>query len=167
MHTKLWVSKFKSPNFGNFETPTWESWDKVTFGCWSRGRPKKYYKGEGGGFPKSRSWWVLWVRVCPWFIRAPKVLHYALTNLLFGFYKSLWISDLLVTHPSPYLGAPTRPSTLEVMRVRECTPTLHSFDVLTLDSHLSLLRSLGVHHRIHDTIKTMAKFWPNTCQSYN
>jgi len=26
-----------SPNFANFETPTWESWDKMTFGCWSRG----------------------------------------------------------------------------------------------------------------------------------
>jgi hypothetical protein len=34
---------------------------------------------------KSGLWWVLWVRVYPWLILAPKVLHYALTNLLFGF----------------------------------------------------------------------------------
>jgi hypothetical protein len=26
-----------SPNFGNFEIPIWESCDKMTFGCWSRG----------------------------------------------------------------------------------------------------------------------------------
>jgi hypothetical protein len=40
-------------------------------------------------------WWVLWVRSCPWFIRAPKCSNYALTNLLFGFVQvrvSKWIS---------------------------------------------------------------------------
>jgi hypothetical protein len=26
-------------------------------------RHKIYYKGEGGGFPKSGPWWILWVRV--------------------------------------------------------------------------------------------------------
>jgi hypothetical protein len=30
---------------------------------------------EGGGFPKSKSWWILWVCVCPWFVRAPKVFQ--------------------------------------------------------------------------------------------
>jgi hypothetical protein len=40
-----------------------------------------YYKGEGDGFPK------VWVVVClvssnsPWFVLAPKMLHYALTTL--------------------------------------------------------------------------------------
>jgi hypothetical protein len=37
-------------NRGNFETSTWESRDKITFGCWSC--DKVYYKGEGGGFPQ-------------------------------------------------------------------------------------------------------------------
>jgi hypothetical protein len=41
-----------SPYCGNFGTLTWESWDKMTFGCWSRGQPQRYYKGEGGGFPE-------------------------------------------------------------------------------------------------------------------
>jgi hypothetical protein len=27
----------KSPKFGNFETPTWKSWDKMPFGCGPRG----------------------------------------------------------------------------------------------------------------------------------
>jgi hypothetical protein len=41
-----------SPNFENFETPTWESRDKMTFGCWSRAQAQVYYKGEGGGLPQ-------------------------------------------------------------------------------------------------------------------
>jgi hypothetical protein len=28
----------KNPNFENFGIPTWESWDKITFGCWSCGQ---------------------------------------------------------------------------------------------------------------------------------
>jgi hypothetical protein len=32
-----------------------------------------YYKGEGGGFPKSKPWWILWVWICSWFFLAPKV----------------------------------------------------------------------------------------------
>jgi len=31
--------------------PTWESQDKMTFGCSPMANHKKYYKGEGGGFP--------------------------------------------------------------------------------------------------------------------
>jgi len=27
----------KNPNLGNFRTPTWESWDKMSFGCEPRG----------------------------------------------------------------------------------------------------------------------------------
>jgi hypothetical protein len=34
--------------------------------------------------PKSGPWWILWVRVCLCFIRAPKCSNYALTNLLFS-----------------------------------------------------------------------------------
>jgi hypothetical protein len=34
---------------------------------------KKYYKGEGGGFPKFGPWWILWIRICPWLILASKV----------------------------------------------------------------------------------------------
>jgi hypothetical protein len=30
------LQNHRSPHFGNFGTPTWQSWDKITFGCWSR-----------------------------------------------------------------------------------------------------------------------------------
>jgi hypothetical protein len=52
-HKVMGLQSRGSPNFGNFGTPTWESWDKMTFGCWSRGQAHDiYYKGEGGGFPQ-------------------------------------------------------------------------------------------------------------------
>ncbi len=28
-------------NFWNFRTPTWESWDKMTFGCWSHSQAQR------------------------------------------------------------------------------------------------------------------------------
>jgi hypothetical protein len=31
---------------------TWESWDKMTFGCRPIAKHREYYKDEGGGFPK-------------------------------------------------------------------------------------------------------------------
>jgi hypothetical protein len=39
-----------------------------------------------------------------------KCSNYALTNLLFGLCRSIWIIDPLVTCPSPHPKAPTRPS---------------------------------------------------------
>jgi len=38
-------------------------------------RHKVYYMGEGGGFPESGPWWVLWVQSCPWLVLALKVLQ--------------------------------------------------------------------------------------------
>jgi hypothetical protein len=36
-HKIMGFQSHGSPNFGNFRTPIWEFWDKMTFGCWSRG----------------------------------------------------------------------------------------------------------------------------------
>jgi hypothetical protein len=38
-------------------------------------RHKKYYMGEGGGFPEFGPWWVLLVQSCPWLVLAPKVFQ--------------------------------------------------------------------------------------------
>jgi hypothetical protein len=53
--------------------------------------------------PESGPWWVSWVYVCLEFVRAPKCSNYALTNLLFGLCKSVWVIQLLVNLPSPIL----------------------------------------------------------------
>jgi hypothetical protein len=73
--------------------------------------------------PKSGSWWVLWVRVCMWFILAPKCSNYVLIKLWFGLCISMWVIELLVNHPSPHPRAPTHPSTLEVLQAKERAPT--------------------------------------------
>jgi hypothetical protein len=64
---------------------------------------KYIIRGKVVAAPKSKSWWFLWVRVCPWFTRAPKCSNYALTNLLFGLCKLMWVIELLVNLPSPIL----------------------------------------------------------------
>ncbi len=58
-------------------------------------------RGKVVASPKSELWWVSWVRVCLWFVRALKCFNYALTNLLFGLCRSMWVIDLLVNLLSP------------------------------------------------------------------
>jgi hypothetical protein len=41
-----------SPTRDIFETPLWESREKVPVGCSPHESCKKYYMGEGGGFPR-------------------------------------------------------------------------------------------------------------------
>ncbi len=53
---------------------------------------KIYYKGEGGGFPKFGSWWVLWVRVCSWLVLAPRVFQLC-TNWLVVWFVQICVSD--------------------------------------------------------------------------
>jgi hypothetical protein len=65
--------------------------------------------------------------------------------LLFGLCRSMWIIELLVTLLSSHPRAPAHPSTLKVLRAKERAPTPYPSTIFTLDSHLSLSRSLGVH----------------------
>jgi hypothetical protein len=76
-----------------------------------------------------------------------KCSNHALTNLLFDLCKFVWIIDPLVIHPSPHLGAPTRPSTPKVLQAKKHAPTPYPSTIFTLESHLSLSRSLGVCHK--------------------
>jgi hypothetical protein len=59
-----------------------------------------YYKGKVVVSPKYEPWWVLWIRVCLWFVHAPKCSNYTLTNFLFGLCKSVWVIEMLVNLPS-------------------------------------------------------------------
>jgi len=53
-----------------------------------------------------------------------KCSNYALTNLLFGLCKFVWIIDLFVTCFSPHPGTLTCLSTFKALWIRECIPTL-------------------------------------------
>jgi hypothetical protein len=44
----------RSPNYGNFGTPKWESGRKCHLDAGPVASHRVYYKGEGGGFPQFR-----------------------------------------------------------------------------------------------------------------
>jgi len=134
----------RSFNFGNFKTPTWESHDKMTFGCSSYGQTQKdIIRGKVVASPKSKSWWILWVRDCSWLVYAPKCSNYALTNLLFSLCRFAWIIELFVNLLSPHHGAPTRPFTLKVLWTKERTPTFYPFVVFTFGFIVESIKELG------------------------
>ncbi len=72
-----------------------------------------------------------------------KCSNYALTNLLFGLCKSVKVIDLLVTLPSPYPRALTRPSTPEVLRTKECAPTPYPSVVFTFKLAVESTKEFG------------------------
>jgi hypothetical protein len=128
-----------SLNYGNFGTPgtKWHlgaiPWPSINY----------IIRGKVVASPKSRPWWVLWVCVCPWLVRAPKCYNYALTNLLFGLCRSMWVIDLLVNLPSPHPKALTRPFTLKVLWAKERTPIPSPFVVFTFGLTVESIKELG------------------------
>jgi hypothetical protein len=57
-HKMLWASKVtKVPISRIARIPTWESWDKMSFGCKPMAKHIEYYKGEGGGFSHKFELW--------------------------------------------------------------------------------------------------------------
>ncbi len=93
--------------------PTWESWKRHHLDVTFMVCHKKYYKGEGGGFPQV---WGMMSFLNPCMPTASsmhqKCCNYALTNLLFDLCRSLRMIDLLVIHPSPHpesLACPSYP----------------------------------------------------------
>ncbi len=53
---------------------------------------------------------------------------------------------MLVTLPSPISELQHTPLPLKVLQAKECAPILCFFVNFSLDSHLSPLKNLGVHH---------------------
>ncbi len=97
LHKKLWVSKMaRIPISGIAELLIWESQEKhhlnATLVCY-----REYYKGVSGGLPQVRTM----VNCESMYVRGlsvhQKCSNYALTDLLFGLCRSIWIIDPLVT----------------------------------------------------------------------
>jgi len=99
-------------------------------------------RGKVVASPKFGPWWIMWVRVCSWLVRAPKGSNYALTNLLFGLCRSVWVSDLLVNLPSPILELQHAPLTLKCWP-REHTPTLSLSVIFFFGLVAELIKELG------------------------
>ncbi len=69
--------------------------------------------------------------------------NYALTHLLFGLCRSMWVIELLVNLPGFHLRAPTCPSTVEVLRAKGRAPTLSPSIVFTFKFVVSPSKNLG------------------------
>jgi hypothetical protein len=111
---------------------------------------------------KSRPWWVLWIFVYPWFVRAPKWSNYTLTNLLFGLCKFVWVIELLINLFSPHPGAPAHPSTFKVLQARERTPTLHVVVFIFGLVIMSIKELGGASHGIRALVELdplVGEFW--------
>jgi hypothetical protein len=144
LRTKLWASKVMGiPILGILGIPSESPKTKWHLGVGHVARHKVCYKGEVVVSPKSKLWWVLWIRVCPWFVRGLKCFNYALTNLLFGLCRSMWVINLLVNLPSPHLGAPTRPSTFKMLQVKECAQTPSPSIVFIFGLVVESIKELG------------------------
>ncbi len=104
---------------------------------------KYIIRGKVVASPKSRLWWVLWVRVYSWWVHAPRCSNYALTNLLFVLCKSVWVIEMLVNLLSPIMELQHAPLPLKSYEPRS---TLQFF-LLSLSSplgsQLNLSRAWG------------------------
>jgi hypothetical protein len=133
LHTKLWASKVTRDSISRilrlpFKSPEIE-WQ---LGASPMAKHIIYYKGEGGGYPLNPGC----VESCESVFACGLSMHqkcsnYALTNLLFGLCKFMWIIELLVILPNPHPGAPAHPSTFKVLRARERAPTPYPSIVFT------------------------------------
>jgi hypothetical protein len=95
IHTKLWTPKVvRVLTLGISWLPFGSPGTKWHLGVSPWPGTKYIIRGKVVASPKSGPWWVLWIHVCPWFVRAPKGSSYALTNLLFG------LCELLANLPS-------------------------------------------------------------------
>jgi len=75
LHTKLWAPKVVGiPSLGIFGFPMGVLVQNAIW-MWASWRGTKYtIRGKVVVSPKFGPWWILWVRVCPWLVLAPKVL---------------------------------------------------------------------------------------------
>jgi len=100
-------------------------------------------------FPKFKLWWVCESMYARDWSMHQKCSNYALTNLLFGLCKSMWIIDPLVIRPSPHLGAPSHPSTVKVLQAKEHTSSHFPSDVFTFGLAIESIQKFeGASHGI-------------------
>jgi len=61
---------------------------------WASWRGTVYtIRGKVAASPKSGPWWVLWVRVCSWFILTPKVFKLCTNHLMLVLCRPVWVVD--------------------------------------------------------------------------
>jgi hypothetical protein len=103
---------------------------------------KYIIKGKVMVSPKSKPWWILWVYVCPWFVYAPKCSNYALTNLLFGLCRSVWMIELRINLLSPIPKLKHAPLPLKCYKLKS-VPQLCLLLLFTFGLVIESIKELG------------------------
>jgi hypothetical protein len=84
-HKVMGPQSRKSPNFGNFGTPTWVPGQKAIW-MWAPWVGMKYtIRGEGDGFPQAQAVVSFVSPSCMWLVLTPKVLQQCTNQLVAWF----------------------------------------------------------------------------------
>jgi len=95
LHKKLWPAKSRESRLWEFQDSHLGISRKNAIWMWASWRGTKYtIRGKVVASLKSKPWWVLRVRVCPWFILAPKVFQLCTNQLVVWFCVGMceWLS---------------------------------------------------------------------------
>jgi hypothetical protein len=82
LHTKLWASKVAGIPISGILGLLKQN-DIWVLAPWPG--TKNTIRGKVVASPKCGPWWFLWVYVCPWFVRAPKMLWLCTNQLIVWF----------------------------------------------------------------------------------
>jgi hypothetical protein len=132
----------RNPSSGNFETPTWESRNKKSFGCGPVEKCGVYYKREGGGFPQVQVMVSFVSSNCMWLILAPKVLQLCTNHFVLILCRSVWVSEAcqFFLIPSRSSNTPLYPS--KMLQARACLDYL-LFRYLSIWIHIWVPKGVG------------------------
>jgi len=130
----------ESPNYGNFGTPK----TKWHLGVGPVARHRIYYKGKGGGFPQVRGCGESCESefACGSFVHQ-KCSSYALTNLLFGLCKSMWMIELLINLPNPLPELQHAPLSPKCYELRSAPQPFSPSVVFTFGLAIKSIEELG------------------------
>jgi len=86
LHAKLWAPKVVGVPIVRISGLPFESpGTKWHLGAGPMAKQKYTIRGKVVASPKFGSWWILWVRICPWFVLTPKVLQLCINQLVVWF----------------------------------------------------------------------------------
>jgi hypothetical protein len=125
---------------------------------WPLWRSAKYtIRGKVMASPKSEPWWVLWIRVCPWFVLAPKVPKLC-TNQIVVWFVQIHVSDwkfvILLSPIKELQHAPLPPKCCKLGSV----PWLLVLPLFTSDFQFEFIKEPGSMSRIIFRLKPKLKF---------
>jgi hypothetical protein len=137
--------------------PTWESCDKMTFGCRPSGQAQRILEGGRWWLPQSLSRGESCESM---FVHGllihKKCSNYTLTNLLFGLCRFVWIIDSLVICFNLHPKALAHPFAPKMLRARKCTPSPYLSVVFTFGLIVKSIKEFGGASTSHNWLHPLS-----------